>query len=232
MSAEAELIRKGKTKDVYRLSDGTYRLHFKDDVTGHADGTVDPGANAVVGKIAGIGDACLRMTTYFFELFQKEGLATHFLSSDIAAGTMTVRQAKMFGRGVEVIVRRIATGSFIRRYGEYIQDGAPLDSLVEFTIKDDGRGDPLATSETLAALGIMTESEYAVQRDMARKICALIDGEMRKRGLTLYDMKMEFGRCGEGEVISLVDEISPGCMRVYRGEKPLSGMELAKEFFA
>ncbi len=94
MSAEPELIRKGKTKDVYRLPDGTYRLHFKDDVTGHADGTVDPGANAVVGQIAGIGAACLRMTTHFFELFTKEGLPTHFLSSDLDAGTMTVRQAK------------------------------------------------------------------------------------------------------------------------------------------
>ena len=227
-----ELVRKGKTKDVYRLSDGTYRLHFKDDVTGHADGTVDPGANTVVGKIAGIGDACLRMTTYFFELFRKEGLATHFISSDIAAGTMTVQPAKMFGKGVEVIVRQIATGSFIRRYGDYIKDGAPLDRLVEFTIKDDERGDPLSTSETLSALGIMTEAEYATQRDMARKICGVIDVEMKKRGLTLYDMKMEFGRCGEGDVISLVDEISPGCMRVYRGDKSLSGMELAKEFFA
>lgn len=228
----AELVRKGKTKDVYRLADGNYRLHFKDDVTGHADGTVDPGANAVVGKIAGIGEACLRMTTYFFELFRKEGLATHFLSSDLAAGTMTVLPAKMFGNGVEVIVRQIATGSFIRRYGEYMKDGTPLDRLVEFTIKDDGRGDPLATSETLAALGIMTEAEYTAQREMARRICAVIDTEMKKRGLTLFDMKMEFGRCGDDNVISLVDEISPGCMRVYRGEKSLSGLELAKEFFA
>ncbi len=228
----AELIRKGKTKDVYRLSDGTYRLHFKDDVTGHADGTVDPGANSVIGQVKGIGDACLRMTTYFFNLFNKEGLATHFLSSDLDAGTMTVRPAKMFGKGVEVIVRQIATGSFIRRYGDYIGEGAALDRLVEFTIKDDGRGDPLATSETLAAIGVMTEEEYRIQRDMARRICAVIDAEMKKRGLTLYDMKMEFGRCGEGNVISLVDEISPGCMRVYRGEKSLSGMELAKEFFA
>jgi phosphoribosylaminoimidazole-succinocarboxamide synthase len=228
----AELIRKGKTKDVYRLPDGTYRLYFKDDVTGHADGTVDPGANAVVGQITGIGEACLRMTTHFFELFKKEGLATHFLSTDMAAKTMTVQPAKMFGDGVEVIVRQIATGSFIRRYGAYMKDGTPLDRLVEFTIKDDGRGDPLATSETLAALGIMTEAEYTTQRDMARKICALIDAEMQKRGLTLYDMKMEFGRCGADGKISLVDEISPGCMRVYRGDKSLSGMELAKEFFA
>lgn len=227
----AELIRKGKTKDVYRLPDGNYRLHFKDDVTGHADGTIDPGANAVVGKISGIGDACLKMSAYFFELFRKEGLPTHFISADFPAKTMTVQPAAMFGKGVEVIVRQIATGSFIRRYGDYIKDGAPLDRLVEFTVKDDDRGDPLATSETLAALGIMSEAEYGAQRDMARNICRLIDDEMKKRGLTLYDMKMEFGRCGKDGVISLVDEISPGCMRVYQGNASLSGLDLAKKFF-
>ena len=229
---QAELLRSGKTKDVYRLSDGNYRLQFKDDVTGHADGTVDPGANSVIGKIDGIGAACLRMTSYFFEIFRDAGLSTHFLSSDLAAGTMTVRPAKMFGKGVEVIVRQIATGSFIRRYGDYIKDGAPLDRLVEFTIKDDERGDPLATSETLAALGIMTDAEYVLQRDMARKICGLIDAEMTKRGLTLYDMKMEFGRCGDDGEISLVDEVSPGCMRVYKGSESLSGLALAQVFFA
>lgn len=228
----AELVRKGKTKDVYRLPDGNYRLHFKDDVTGHADGTVDPGANTVIGSIRGIGAACLRMTTHFFELFRAAGLPTHFISSDLAAGTMLVRPARMFGKGVEVIVRQVATGSFIRRYGEYIKDGSPLDRLVEFTIKDDARGDPLATSETLAALGIMTQSEYDRQRDLARTVCGLIDGEMKTRGLTLYDMKMEFGRCGAGDEIAVVDEISPGCMRVYRGAEALSGMALAEAFFA
>ncbi len=146
----AELVRHGKTKDVYRLPDGNYRLHFKDDVTGHADGTVDPGANAVIGRIDGIGAACLRMTAYFFEALGRIGLPTHFLSADPAAGTMTVRPARMFGRGVEVIVRQVATGSFVRRYGDYIAEGVPLDRLVEFTIKDDARGDPLATSATNA----------------------------------------------------------------------------------
>ena len=229
---KAELVRSGKTKDVYRLEDGTFRLHFKDDVTGHADGTVDPGANTVIGKISGIGAACLQMTTHFFKRIQAEGLPTHFIGSDLAAGTMTVQPARMFGKGVEVIVRQVATGSFIRRYGDYIKDGSPLDRLVEFTIKDDARGDPLATSETLAALGIMTEVEYNRQRDMARRICALIDAEMQQRGLKLYDMKMEFGRCGKDDTISLVDEISPGCMRVYRGNEQLSGMALAQAFFA
>ena len=227
----AELVRRGKTKDVYRLPDGNFRMHFKDDVTGHADGTVDPGANAVIGRIAGSGAACLRMTAYFFEALNKAGFATHYLSSDLAAGTMTVRPARMFGKGVEVIVRQVAAGGFIRRYGDYIREGAPLDRLVEFTIKDDDRGDPPATAETLAALGIMTTADCDRLRDQARAVCGLVDGELRARGLSLHDMKMEFGRCDADDEIALVDEISPGCMRVRRDGEPLSGLALARAFF-
>jgi len=172
------------------------------------------------------------MSAYFFGEFAKAGLRTHFVSADPAAGTMTVRPATMFGEGVEVIVRQIATGSFIRRYGLYAKDGAPLDRLVEFTLKDDARGDPLITSEALAALGVMPEAEYRHQRDMARSICGLVDAEMSRRGLRLYDMKMEFGRCGGDGATHLVDEISPGCMRVCRGDQPLSGVALAQAFFA
>ena len=227
----AELVRKGKTKDVYRLPNGHYQFRFKDDVTGHADGTIDPGANQVVGRVGGIGAACLRMSAHFFAMFREAGIPTHFVSADIGAGSMTVLPAEMYGRGLEVIVRQVATGSFARRYGGYIQDGAPLDRLVEFTLKDDDRGDPPATSETLAALGIITEAEYASQRQMARGICGIIDGEMKKRGLALYDMKMEFGRCGPDGQMALVDEVSPGCMRVCRDGRPLSGLDLAEWFF-
>ena len=36
-----------------------------------------------------------------------------------------------------------AAGGFVRRYGRYIKEGTPLDYLVEVTLKDDERGDPL-----------------------------------------------------------------------------------------
>ncbi len=70
---------------------------------------------------------------------------------------MEVLPAKPFGHGLEVICRYVATGSFIRRYGEYIEDGTPIEGgYVECTFKNDALGDPLVTKEGLVALGIMT----------------------------------------------------------------------------
>ena len=48
---------------------------------------------------------------------------------------MEVLPAKVFGHGLEVICRMKATGSFIRRYGDYIEDGADLDAYVETTLR-------------------------------------------------------------------------------------------------
>jgi len=228
----AEPLYRGKTKDIHRLPDGNYRLVFKDDATGHADGTLDPGANQVVGRVGGLGAACLRMTAYLFGRIAEAGLPTHFISADLADCSMTVLPARLYGQGLEVIVRQVAAGSFVRRYGGYVAEGAPLDRLVEFTLKDDARGDPPATAETLAALGVMTEDECGRLRRLAREICGLVDRELRQRDLALADMKMEFGRCGPEDRVTLVDEISPGCMRVSRRGQPLGGMDLARLFWS
>jgi len=46
---------------------------------------------------------------------KKEGVKTHYVSADIDNATMEVLPAKVFGKGLEVICRLKATGSFIRR---------------------------------------------------------------------------------------------------------------------
>ena len=40
---------------------------------------------------------------------------------------MEVLPGKVFGHGLEVICRLVDTGSCIRRYGEYIKNGTPLE---------------------------------------------------------------------------------------------------------
>ena len=222
-----KLIFQGKTKDVYELQDGNYLLKFKDDATG-ADGVFDPGANTVGVTIDGMGRAGLRMTEFFFNKIIEQGFPTHFISADINKAEMTVRPARIIGRGVEVICRYRAVGSFIRRYGLYAESGQPLNALVEITLKDDNRGDPLVTKDTLAALGIMTESEYDSLTDLMRAICGIIKDELSKKGLELYDIKLEFGRGDNGFV--LIDEISGGCMRVFQNGTAVDPLDLAKFF--
>jgi len=62
---------------------------------------------------------------------------------------MEVLPAKVFGHGLEVICRLKAVGSFRRRYGEYIEEGADLPAYVETTFKNDALGDPLVTKDGL-----------------------------------------------------------------------------------
>ncbi len=217
-------VYEGKTKDVYELDNGNVMLKFKDDCTGK-DGVFDPGENSVGLTIDGIGKANLETSIHFFEILKEAGVKTHYVGANIDDATMEVLPAKVFGKGLEVICRLVATGSFIRRYGDYIKDGTPLEGgYVEATLKDDERGDPLVTSEGLAALGIMSEAQFASMKEQTLRITQLVADDLKKKGLDLYDIKFEFGYNND-EVI-LIDEIASGNMRVYKDGKIVEPVDL------
>ena len=209
-----ELIYKGKTKDVFKLENGNYLLKFKDDVTG-ANGVFDPGANTVGAKIEGNGKNCLKLTKIFFEELAKHGVKTHYVSSDPEAGTMEVVPCKPFGKGLEVVLRYKAVGSFFRRYGDYCTQGQDLPGLVEMTFKDDARDDPLVPKDTLVVLGVMTGEEYDTLKAMTQEIAAVVRDKLAEKGMDLYDIKFEYGRDANGK-LRLIDEISAGNMRCYK----------------
>lgn len=211
-----KLVYKGKTKDVYSLEDGNYLLKFKDDVTGE-DGKFDPGANTVGLTIEGVGRSGLKLTKMFFEKLTEKGIPSHYIEADINQAAMIVKPATVFGEGgLEVICRYRAVGSFYRRYGKYVKEGQPLDAFVEVTVKDDQRQDPPISEDALVMLGILTKDEYAVLKDLTIKVAGIVKDELAKKGIELYDIKLEFGRVGEDGRIVLIDEISGGNMRAYK----------------
>lgn len=218
-------VYEGKTKGVYELDDGNYLLKLKDDVTG-VNGKIDPGANSIIGQVEGMGQASLLMSRYYFEKLNKAGIRTHYIDANIEENTMTVKPAKAFGEGLEIICRYRAYGSFLRRYGKYAKKEQPLDSLVEITLKDDDRGDPLIVDEALAQLGLLSLEECATIKDMTKKIAAIIRDDLATRGLELYDIKFEFGRV-DGE-ITLIDDISGGNMRVFKDGKQVDPLDLSR----
>ena len=220
-----ELVKTGKTKDVYKLSGGNYLLRFKDTVTGHPSGESDPGGNKVVGTLAGVGSGALRMSVYYFELLKKHNISTHYVSADLSKSEMTVRPADSFGKGLEFVLRYKAAGSFVRRFGLYCKDGEELPKVFEVTLKDDDRDDPPATREILAALGLLTPARYDDIERETIKICDLIRDDLKSRGLELFDIKLEFGIV-DGK-IALIDEISAGNMRVYQNGKKLDYLSLS-----
>ena len=227
---EKKLVYTGKTKDVYTLENGNCLLKFKDDCTGK-DGVFDPGENAVGLTIDGVGDVNLRMSIYFFEKINAAGIKTHYINANLEDTTMEVLPAKVFGQGLEVICRHKAVGSFIRRYGQYIEAGADLPAYVETTFKNDELGDPLVTKDALAALGVMTEAQYDSMKDMTQKITQIVADDLKEKGMVLYDIKFEYGYDADVNVM-LIDEIASGNMRVYKDGQYIDPMTLSELFFA
>ena len=227
---EKKLVYTGKTKNVYALDNGHYLLKFKDDCTGK-DGVFDPGENSIGLTIEGVGDVNLRMSVYFFEKVNAAGIRTHFVSANLDDTTMEVLPAKVFGKGLEVICRHKAVGSFYRRYSEYVELGADLPAYVEMTFKNDEKGDPLVTKDGLVVLNVMTEEQYDEIKRMTQRITQIVADDMQAKGMELYDIKFEFGYDVDGQVM-LIDEIASGNMRVYKNGEYVDPMTLSKLFFA
>ncbi|HPX70289.1 MAG TPA: phosphoribosylaminoimidazolesuccinocarboxamide synthase [Bacillota bacterium] len=227
---DTKLVYSGKTKDVFALENGNYLLKFKDDCTGK-DGVFDPGENSVGLKMDGVGDVNLRMSVFFFEKINAAGIYTHYVSADLKNTTMEVLPAKPLGKGIEVICRYKAVGSFFRRYSDYVEEGAELAAYVEMTLKNDEKGDPLVTRDGLACLGILDEEQYDEIKTMTQKITRIVSDELQAKGLILYDIKFEYGYDRDGRLM-LIDEISSGNMRVYKDGKYVDPLALSALFFS
>jgi len=225
-----KLVYTGKTKNVYALDNGNYLLKFKDDCTGK-DGVFDPGENSIGLTIEGVGDVNLRMSIYFFEKINAAGIRTHYVNADLEKTEMEVLPAKVFGKGLEVICRHKAVGSFFRRYGQYVEEGADLPAYVETTFKNDEKGDPLVTKDGLVDLGVMTAEQYDSLKAQTQAITKIVADDLKAKGMDLYDIKFEFGYDADGNVM-LIDEIASGNMRVYKDGKYIDPMTLNTLFFA
>ncbi|MCC2595012.1 phosphoribosylaminoimidazolesuccinocarboxamide synthase [Pusillimonas sp. MFBS29] len=213
-----EKIYSGKTKDLYALPNDNILLVFKDDVTGE-NGVIDPGANTVIGQVEGKGRKSLAMTDHFFKCLHAAGIPTHLVRLDLDQASMEVRRAEPLGKdingkgGFEFICRTRPWGSFRRRYQNYIGDTvSTLDYLVEITIKDDERGDPLINDDTIVALGLLTRQHLEQAKDLTRQVCRIVESNLADKGLSLIDMKIEIGFI-DGQVV-VIDEVSADAMRV------------------
>lgn len=216
---------KGKTKDVYSIDDEKVRLIFKDDMTGK-DGKFDPGENQADIVVEGAGASSLALTTHFFQLLDEKNIPSHYISSNLEEGSMEVRRANIFGKGLEIICRFKATGSFLRRYDDYISEGDDLDAYTEVSLKNDEKGDPFISKEGLIQLGILTGQEYDQIINLTKQISRLVKEELAQKGLELYDIKLEFGRDAKSQDLILIDEISGGNMRVYKDGQYLFPLDI------
>ncbi len=200
----------GKTKDVLTNEDtGAVYLLFKDDATGE-NGVFDPGSNTVGGSVAGKGKVGLKVTSYFFELLEKNGIPTHYLSSDVENGLMEVRQLTV--PKLEFVLRYFTAGSMCRRFS--LEEGIVFDPpYLEVTLKDDAMGDPLITDRLCQMKGLLVEGQYNEALDILVKVGDVLRTELKSMNLTLIDLKIEVGYDENGKIY-VADEITPDIWRV------------------
>ena len=221
-----KLLYAGKTKDVFDLEDGTVLLKFKNTITGHADGTVDPGGNLVVGEELGVAEATVAMSVFYFNALNDAGIPTHFISSP-QDDEMAIFKAELIGHGLEFIRRYRATGSFMKRFGDFFTEGQAID-ITELTLKDDAKDDPPVTPEILIEAGLIESGDVAEIVDLFKSATNFIYDSLLSMGLELWDIKLEIGRIlinGEPRW-AIIDEVGPGNMRVYKDGKKLDKQEL------
>jgi len=223
-----ELVKSGKTKDVYRLPDGNYLLKFKDTVIEHQPCESEPCNNNIIRQVTGTGHIALKMSAYFFDLVKNANIPTHFISADLSNNEMIIQPAKLFGNGLEFILRYKAAGCFIKRFGAYSKEGDVLPKIFEVTLKDDSHENPPATKEILMALNLLSHNQFDEIHDKTVRICDIVYEDLKNRGLDLINIKIEFGIV-DGKV-ALIDEISARNMRVFNDGKKLDILNFSSLF--
>ncbi len=211
MNKGAEVGR-GKTKVLYENPEvaGAVVVVQQDNITA--------GDGAKRHTIGGKGRLAALTTSRIYRLLNACGLPTHFLSGgeDEDGNEMLVRRCEMIP--IEVVVRGIAAGSYLKR-NPGVKSGTVLaPRLVEYFFKDDARHDPQYTADQIVDEGIATSAELAVMSDLARLIFDILAHAWRRQDVLLVDLKVEFGRAPAadgGTEIVLADVIDNDSWRIW-----------------
>ncbi|PWW83355.1 MULTISPECIES: phosphoribosylaminoimidazolesuccinocarboxamide synthase [Prosthecochloris] len=206
---KTKLLHEGKAKKVFLTDSNDLVIQeFKDDATAFN--------NKKKGTISNKGVVNNAVSCKLFTYLSENGISTHFVEK-LSDRDMLCKYLEIIM--VEVVVRNVAAGSLVRRYG--FEEGTKLENpIIELYLKDDDLDDPLMNDSHAVALGLATYEELDILKEQAAKINTLMKSFFAERKLNLVDFKLEFGR-HKGEIL-LGDEISPDTCRFWdldTGEK-------------
>lgn len=202
---EKQPLYEGKAKRVFATDNpNEYLVYYKDDATA---------LNGLKkGTILNKGVMNNKISSFFFELLNKNGIPNHFIKM-LSDREMLVKKLQIVL--VEVVVRNIAAGSLAKRIGW--EEGKKLPStVVEMYYKSDALGDPMINKYHIKAMGVATDEQIQAMEKYALKINEVMSAYLKDKKLELIDFKLEFG-LHNGELI-LGDEISPDTCRLWDSE--------------
>ena len=202
-----QLLTEGKTKQIYAHPErDDWAIMVQKDAISAGDG-------ARRDTLTGKGALSSHTAANVFALLNRAGLATH-LVSEAGPDTLVIRRCAMIP--LEVVMRRLATGSYLRRVAGSVEGQRFEPPLVEFFIKDDARHDPQMQPDEIVAAGVATADEVATLADIGRQVFAVLEQAWAAQDITLVDLKIEFGRTTDGALI-VADMIDNDSWRLWPG---------------
>src|SRR5207245_333206 len=142
-----------------------------------------------------------------------EEIATHFVEqlNDV---TLLVRRCYMLP--IEQVMRRIATGSYLKRHPE-VSEGTRFDPvLVETFLKDDARHDPQIFQDDIVNMALAAPTEIEWMAGQGRRVFETLERAWATVDVTLVDLKIEFGRDPQGQLL-VADVIDNDSWRLWPG---------------
>ena len=199
------LLAEGKTKIIYaHPTDETLAVMV------HKDG-ISAGDGARRNVIAGKGALSGRTATNVFALLAREGIATHLVNAPEPT-VMVVRRCAMIP--VEVVMRRLATGSYLRRNPQ-VAEGTRFDPpLIEYFLKDDARHDPQMRADEMVTLGFASAAEVEQIATEGVLVFETLERAWAAQDVTLVDLKIEFGLDTAGNLL-VADMIDNDSWRIW-----------------
>ncbi len=147
-----------------------------------------------------------------FKLLNEAGIRTHFLNR-VDAVTFRARQCEMVG--VAVVVRRIATGSYLRRFPAVAEGARFRPPLIEFFEKNDLLHDPHVIEGDILGRSMLTSDELATIKRESIRAFDVLERAWALRDVVLVDVKFEFGRCQDR--LLLADVVDNDSWRIWPG---------------
>ena len=196
-------IYEGKAKVIFKgPKDGTLVQYFKDDATAFNAKKFD--------VLDGKGEINNLISEFLMNKIKEKGIPTHFIER------LSTREQLILDCNIiplEVVIRNIAAGSICSRLG--VQNGLRFKNpLLEFYYKNDELGDPIVNDAHINLLGWSTPGEIKQVKTFALKVNKILSQFFLSVGITLIDLKLEFGRVKIDNQLVVADEISPDSCRL------------------
>jgi phosphoribosylaminoimidazole-succinocarboxamide synthase len=204
-----KLIKKGKVKDIYDISNDQILFEFSDRISCFDVILKD--------KISSKGEVLCRMAAFWFKAL---GFPNHMIKI-IPPNQMVVKKCEVIP--IECVVRGYLYGSFYDRVknGEVKISVEPVlamklpevvfDPTTKFEEKD-----RMISKEEILTKDWLTEKEFEWVKQKSIELYKKMSEIVDKAGFILADVKFEFGK--DGDKIILVDSIGPDEFRLWSKE--------------